>query len=175
MKKMIFAALAMTSLSAFAGQHTITGGYAQTSVKDAYSIVTNDDINPKGINLKYGYEPDDSKIGIMTSLTITGEENELHTPYGKVKEEIGYGSLMGGVSYSVTDWAKPYALVGVARGAYKLTAFGDTDEETDTGFAYGAGVQFNPVSGFTVDAGVEAAKIGDVKTTTWVVGAGWRF
>ncbi len=56
--------LAVTAGSAFAGQSTVSGGYAQSD----YQGVAN---KSSGFNLKYRYEWSDSQLGYITSFTHT--------------------------------------------------------------------------------------------------------
>ncbi|CNL68284.1 outer membrane protein X [Yersinia frederiksenii] len=56
--------LAVTAGSAFAGESTVSGGYAQSD----YQGVAN---KASGFNLKYRYEWSDSQLGYITSFTHT--------------------------------------------------------------------------------------------------------
>jgi opacity protein-like surface antigen len=165
MKKLIVAALVMVSVGAHAS-NTITAGYAQTS---------NDGETLKGFNGKYTYTPDGETLGYIGSLTITGLNEDKHIDGVKTNVKAGYGSLMGGLSYSVGD-IKPYVLAGISRGVLKTDPDGfDDHEETKTGFAYGAGIQYNVFNGFTVDASYEGSKLFSSQTNTFTVGAGYEF
>lgn len=171
MKKVLLALLCSVSVSAIAGTHTITGGYAHSHADGA---------NLDGFNIKYGYQFDNSPWGIIASLTGTTDKYTEDDDGPRAKTEATYASLTTGVSYNVyNDW-KFYGTIGRAGGRAKYTLSGDGDyyheEETRHAFAYGAGIQFTPVSGFTLDAGYERAHFktyGDVGT--WTVGAGWKF
>lgn len=135
-------------------ENVVTGGYAHTQTSGN---------GLSGVNLKYGYTPDEFDTGVISSLTLTAND----------KEEIdrGYGSLLVGASYRASDVVKPYVMVGVGRGSVK----NDGDTNTSTGFAYSAGVQITPVSDFTLDAGYEGSKIFGSQANSVVVGAGWKF
>jgi opacity protein-like surface antigen len=76
--------------------------------------------NLNGLNAKYGYTPDESDLGVITSLTISAnDDNDI---------DRGYGSALVGASYKVNDVIKPYVMVGIGRGAIK--ANGETDTST---------------------------------------------
>ncbi|ECI2922651.1 outer membrane beta-barrel protein, partial [Salmonella enterica subsp. enterica serovar Enteritidis] len=47
--------------------------------------------------------------------------------------------------------------------------------ERRTGFAWGAGVQFNPVENVVIDLGYEGSKVGAAKLNGVNVGVGYRF
>lgn len=142
------------AMTVYAGESVVTGGYVHTRT---------DGQNLNGFNAKYGYTPDESDFGVMTSLTISAnDDNDI---------DSGYGSALVGASYKVNDVVKPYVMAGIGRGAIK--ANGETD--TSTGFAYGAGIQFTPIAGFTVDAGYEGSKVFGAQANSIVVGAGWTF
>lgn len=172
MKKIILAVvIAAASISAAnAAEHVITGGYAQTK---------SDGVKLSGLNLKYGYTPDESAVGVMSSLTITGKSEDYSESGYKASADYAYGSLMVGASYKVNEYVKPYALVGVGRGAVdaKFSGYGSSyhEKDTDTNLAYGVGVQFTPVKGFTIDAGYEGSKAFGSQVNSFVVGAGYRF
>ncbi|EHM4843633.1 complement resistance protein Rck, partial [Salmonella enterica] len=50
-----------------------------------------------------------------------------------------------------------------------------TGSERRTGFAWGAGVQFNPVENVVIDLGYEGSKVGAAKLNGVNVGVGYRF
>ncbi|EOW5147519.1 Ail/Lom family outer membrane beta-barrel protein, partial [Escherichia coli] len=50
-----------------------------------------------------------------------------------------------------------------------------SDSSSKTSVVYGAGIQFNPVPNWVVDASYEYTKLGDVKVGTWMTGIGYRF
>ncbi|MFL4401430.1 Ail/Lom family outer membrane beta-barrel protein [Citrobacter portucalensis] len=135
-------------------ENVVTGGYAHTKT-------AGNSFN--GVNFKYGYTPDEFDLGVVSSLTITVNSND--------DIDRGYGSALVGASYRVNDVLKPYVMIGVGRGAVKT----DGDTDTSTGFAYSAGIQLTPISGFTVDAGYEGSKVFGSQVNSFVVGAGWKF
>ena len=78
------------AMTVYAGESVVTGGYVHTRT---------DGQNLNGFNAKYGYTPDESDFGVMTSLTISAnDDNDI---------DRGYGSALAGASYKVNDVIKP--------------------------------------------------------------------
>ncbi|MDA8518505.1 outer membrane beta-barrel protein [Citrobacter sp. Igbk 16] len=152
---MIFTLIAAFSAQVLAdSENVVTGGYAHTKT-------AGNSFN--GVNFKYGYTPNEMDLGVISSLTVTAN--------GDDDIDRGYGSALVGASYRVNDVLKPYVMIGVGRGAVKE----DGDTDTSTGFAYGAGIQVTPISGFTLDAGYEGSKVFGSQVNSVVIGAGWKF
>lgn len=166
MKKLLIAALALTSFSTLAAEHTITGGYART---DASLYGSSEGLN--GLNLKYAFQPEESKVGLIVSLTGTTYEENGSGYHG----ELNYGSFMGGVTYAVSDWFKPYLMVGVAKGEVKYSDYYYDLDTSKTSPAFGLGIQFGVTDHFTIDTSYEHASFDDVKANTFIIGAGYRF
>ncbi|MBZ0059581.1 MULTISPECIES: Ail/Lom family outer membrane beta-barrel protein [unclassified Leclercia] len=163
----IAAIFAAASFTAAAAQHTITGGYANTNVKTL-------DTDLKGVNVKYNYTFDNSPFGLIASVTAT-EHEETINGYIPVKVKGEYFSAALGASYAVTDWAKPYVMIGSGKGTIKAATYYGDAEENENGFVYGAGIQFTPFAGFTIDTSYEHTKVFESDINTFVLGAGWRF
>ena len=86
------------AMTVYAGESVVTGGYVHTRT---------DGQNLNGFNAKYGYTPDESDFGVMTSLTISAnDDNDI---------DRGYGSALVGASYKVNDVVKPYVMAGEVR------------------------------------------------------------
>lgn len=104
--------LAVTAGSAFAGQSTVSGGYAQSD----YQGVAN---KSSGFNLKYRYEWSDSQLGYITSFTHTEKSG-----FGDeaVYNKAQYNAITGGPAYRINDWASIYGLVGVGHGRFTQTS-----------------------------------------------------
>ncbi|EKK5568053.1 outer membrane beta-barrel protein [Enterobacter hormaechei] len=157
--------------SALAGEHTITGGWAHTEVSATPKgdSLLDGKMTDKldGLNVKYGYQFTDSALGIQTSLTATTKDEGDYT--------LGYATLAAGPSYNITDDLKIYALVGSAGAEVKSHNY----TERQHGVMGSAGFQYNIAGGFTVDASYEYVKFdfegADVKTNTFVIGAGYKF
>ncbi|EAR4893846.1 virulence membrane protein PagC, partial [Salmonella enterica] len=99
------------------------------------------------------------------------------------KFEVKYGSLMVGPAYRLSDNFSLYALAGV--GTVKATfkehstqdgdSFSNKISSRKTGFAWGAGVQMNPLENIVVDVGYEGSNISSTKINGFNVGVGYRF
>ncbi|MEK9498695.1 Ail/Lom family outer membrane beta-barrel protein [Photorhabdus sp. P32] len=191
MKRALVASVVAAGLSVFAfaanaGEHTISGGYAQSHVKfDSKDLSDNSfesnlfNGNPKGFNLKYRYELD-SNLGVIGSFTYTHLGNDLYINSSKAgKYELDYYSLMAGPTYRFNEYVSAYGMVGAARGKgeVKIPALSESysESESKTSIGYGVGLQFNPMPNWTVDTSYEYSKLGDFKVGTWVVGVGYRF
>ena len=167
--------LAVVVLSAaaplFAAQHSVELGYSRSDIGDG------DHLN--GGNVKYGYQPDDSALGLITSVTLTGDSDKNKQDGVKTDGTLGYGSLMVGATYQLTDWLKPYAMAGVGRAGYKIDVSYEGNKETikdhDTALAYGAGIQIEPVKNIFIDLGYEGSRLFDTQVNTFTAGAGYRF
>ncbi|PQQ39695.1 attachment protein [Photorhabdus luminescens] len=185
MKKALIASAVAVGLSVFsfaanAGEHTISGGYAQSHVKvDGEKL----DENPKGFNLKYRYELDNN-WGVIGSFTLTHQGYDYYDGSKKVGTgDLDYYSLMAGPTYRFNEYVSVYGLVGAAHGKVKENSqisilgfnYSYEYEESKTSAAYGLGLQFNPMPNWVIDASYEYSKLGDFKVGTWVIGAGYRF
>ncbi|MDC9588871.1 Ail/Lom family outer membrane beta-barrel protein [Xenorhabdus sp. XENO-10] len=175
----IVAGLSIASFTANAsGKHTISVGYAQSDVKlklEGDKL----DKNPKGVNLKYRYEINDN-WGVISSFTLTREEEKMFLGnIGKLTREITYRSWMAGPTYRFNEYVSTYALIGAANIEDYKTGSGlgvyMTDRENKTAVAYGAGLQFNPISNVAVDVTYEYSDLEKAKVGTFVVGVGYRF
>ncbi|RAX04391.1 MULTISPECIES: Ail/Lom family outer membrane beta-barrel protein [unclassified Photorhabdus] len=196
MKRTFVASVVAVGLSVFAfaanaGEHTISGGYAQSHVKfDDKNLadyhLDNNPLggNPKGFNLKYRYELD-SNWGVIGSFTYTHLGNDLYINSSKIgKSELDYYSLMAGPTYRFNEYVSAYGMIGAAHGkvkaSYLVNSNSGSDGYSKTSIGYGLGLQFNPVPNWTIDTSYEYAKfneasLGDLKVGTWVVGVGYRF
>jgi len=152
--------------SAFAGQSTVTGGYAQAD----YQGVAN---KADGFNLKYRYEFDDSALGVIGSFTHTEKDGSDNGYYSKAQ----YSGITAGPAYRINDWASVYGVVGIGYGRFNFNAQdgSNNNTKTDVGVAYGAGLQFNPIQDVALDVSYEQSRIRSVDIGTWIVGVGYRF
>lgn len=160
--------LAVTAGSVFAGQSTVSGGYAQSD----YQGVAN---KSSGFNLKYRYEWSDSQLGYITSFTHTEKSGFGDSDtYNKAQ----YNAITGGPAYRINDWASIYGLVGVGYGRFtqnEPTLAGEKNTNSDYGLTYGAGMQFNPIQNVALDVSYEQSRIRNVDVGTWVAGVGYTF
>ncbi|MGM7904045.1 outer membrane protein OmpX [Yersinia enterocolitica] len=161
--------LAVTAGSAFAGQSTVSGGYAQSD----YQGVAN---KSSGFSLKYRYEWSDSQLGYITSFTHT--EKSSFGDSASVYNKAQYNAITAGPAYRINDWASVYGLVGVGYGRFSQnypTSASDKNSTSDYGFTYGAGMQFNPMQNVALDVSYEQSRIRNVDVGTWVAGVGYTF
>lgn len=158
--------LAVGAGSAFAGQSTVTAGYAQGDAQGVQNKV-------KGFNLKYRYEQDNNPLGVISSFTLYGKNGSDGSDYNK-------GQYMGFTAYPayrLNDWASLYGVVGFSHGKVTNNATNGQNNSSndDYGFTYGAGVQFNPMQDVALDVGYEQSRIRSVDVGAWAVGVGYRF
>ncbi|MEC5320824.1 outer membrane protein OmpX [Brenneria populi subsp. brevivirga] len=159
--------LGISAGSVFAGQSTVSAGYAQG---DAQGVVN----KAKGFNLKYRYEWDNSPLGAIGSFTYLEDSGSSASGYYNKGQYMGF---TGGPAYRLNDWASIYGVVGFSHGKYTYNAPNGTDNNSndDYGFTYGAGLQFNPIQDVALDVGYEQSRIRSVDVGTWAVGVGYRF
>ena len=158
--------LAVSAGSAMA-QSTVTGGYAQSD----YQGVAN---KANGFNLKYRYEDGSNPLGWIGSFTYTEKDNTDSGIYNKGQ----YYGVTGGPAFRLNDWASIYGVVGVGYGKFQQTeneGLNRTASNSDYGFSYGAGLQFNPIQDVALDFSYEQSRIRNVDVGTWIAGVGYRF
>ncbi|MBI6137560.1 outer membrane protein OmpX [Serratia plymuthica] len=158
--------LAVTAGTAFAGQSTVSAGYAQG---DFQGVANKAD----GFNLKYRYEFDNNPLGVIGSFTHLEKDSSQGGYYNKAQ----YNSITAGPAYRFNDWASIYGVIGVGYGKNIDNAQNGNDRNgsSDYGFTYGAGLQFNPIQEVALDVGYEQSRIRSVDVGTWMVGVGYRF
>ncbi|MEX2943012.1 outer membrane protein OmpX [Serratia fonticola] len=158
--------LAVTAGTAFAGESTVSAGYAQGDLQGVAN-------KAGGFNLKYRYEYDNSPLGVIGSFTHLEKNNSEDGFYNKAQ----YNSITAGPAYRFNDWASIYGVIGVGYGKFTSNAQNGTDNNntSDYGFTYGAGLQFNPMQQVALDVGYEQSRIRSVDVGTWNVGVGYRF
>ncbi len=178
----LIACLSIASVNVYAAsENSISIGYAQSHVKENGYTLDND---PKGFNLKYRYELDDN-WGVIGSFAYTHQGYDFF--YGSNKfghGDLDYYSVTMGPSFRINEYVSLYGLLGAAHGKVLLGAahgkvkssvFDGSVSTSKTSMAYGAGVQFNPLPNFVIDASYEYSKLDSVKFGTWMLGAGYRF
>ena len=158
--------LAVGAGSAFAGQSTVTAGYAQGDAQGVQNKV-------KGFNLKYRYEQDNNPLGVISSFTYLEKNGSDGSDYNKGQ----YMGFTAGPAYRLNDWASLYGVVGFSHGKVtnNATTGLNNSSNDDYGFTYGAGVQFNPMQDVALDVGYEQSRIRSVDVGAWAVGVGYRF
>lgn len=158
--------LAVTAGSAFAGESTVSAGYA---MGDLQGVVNKAD----GFNLKYRYEFDNNPLGVIGSFTYLEKNGSDHGFYHKAQ----YQSITAGPAYRFNDWASIYGVIGLGYGRFTHNAQNGSNNHntSDYGFSYGAGLQFNPIHEVALDVGYEQSRIRSVDVGSWMVGVGYRF
>ncbi|EAV3188088.1 Ail/Lom family protein [Salmonella enterica subsp. enterica] len=144
-----------------------------TSIGYAFSHI-NDYGNLNGVNLsyRYGFTPE---WGVLGSFSWAGGDKSERS--GSVNEglykydsKLNYYSLLAGPVYRINDFVSVYGQIGVAyikahgSESYAYLNLSDKDSLSlnKTGFAYGAGVQFNPVENVALTVGYEGASFSSV-------------
>ena len=161
------AVLAFTAGTSVAATSTVTGGYAQSDAQGQMNKMG-------GFNLKYRYEEDNSPLGVIGSFTYTEKDRTENGSYNKGQ----YYGITAGPAYRLNDWASIYGVVGVGYGKFQQTeneGLNRTASNSDYGFSYGAGLQFNPIQDVALDFSYEQSRIRNVDVGTWIAGVGYRF
>lgn len=179
----VLIAASLASGAALADNQTVSVGYAQSKVEDFKNI--------RGVNVQYRYEWDSpwSAVGSFTYMSGDHDEN-YYVDSDSVKNhvEAKYYSLLVGPAYRINEYVSLYALGGVARtkadGDTKWVNSGDGYTQKDsisekaTSFAYGAGVQFNPIPDLAINVGYEGTHAdldGGRAINGFNAGVGYRF
>ncbi len=161
------AVLAVSAGTAVAATSTVTGGYAQSDMQGVMN-------KANGFNLKYRYEQDNNPLGVIGSFTYTEKDRSENGAYNKGQ----YYGITAGPAYRLNDWASIYGVVGVGYGKFQQTeneSANRTASNSDYGFSYGAGLQFNPIENVALDFSYEQSRIRNVDVGTWIAGVGYRF
>ncbi|EDQ7409397.1 outer membrane beta-barrel protein [Salmonella enterica subsp. diarizonae serovar 16:z10:e,n,x,z15] len=150
-------------------RNTVSIGYAYTDLSGYISG------NANGANLKYNWEDLDSGFGVMGSVTYTTAD--IENGYGNKVGDGYYTSTLVGPSYRFNDYINAYVMIGVGNGRLNDYLGNSYDK---TSFAYGAGIQVNPVEHIAVNASYEHASFstdadGNINAGTWVLGVGYSF
>ncbi|EDS8888915.1 Ail/Lom family outer membrane beta-barrel protein [Salmonella enterica] len=159
--------------------------------------------DPKGFNVKYRYEFTDN-LGVIGSFTYAGEQYKGGISGSSASEAASedvsgsikarYFNISAGPVWRFNDWVSVYATGGVAFAQYsgyysdtiKYEKTKDREASTEnvgsgsigktkTEFAYGAGLQFNPVNNVAIDVAYEGTTGGDFKSNGFIVGVGYKF
>lgn len=165
----VLACLAVGSIGVANASQTVSVGYAQTEVN-----ITHSNQMP-GFNVKYHWEDDNTGAGVIGSFAYTTKNASDDYASGK----LTYYSVTAGPSYRFNDYVNIYALLGVAYGKIEQENAYQSYWESSSAFAYGAGVQFNPIENVAIDASYVYTQFsGDsdnVGAGTWMLGVGYRF
>ncbi|HAT1685255.1 TPA: Ail/Lom family outer membrane beta-barrel protein [Klebsiella oxytoca] len=158
-------------------QSTASIGYAYSHIKDFGNL--------NGVNLSYRYEFT-PEWGVIGSFSWVKGSNTDDFNY-KSKVDANMYSLLVGPTYRMNDYVSFYAQAGAAFAHVKANDWyddGSSDSYSghNTGFAYGAGVQFNPVENVAVTVGYEGSSFSNKKNINssfspngFNIGVGYRF
>jgi len=161
------------------GRHTYTLGYARSHIKGFTDM--------EGLNVKYHYEIPELPLGAMISVSWMNGRGEQLSHFSGGSEtkhhSVRYYSLMIGPTARVTQWASLWLLAGAGfESSTNRTVFHSPEEEHsgrykifDARFAWGTGVQFNPLDNLAFDVGFQAGHILKTSSNGFNVGMGYRF
>ena len=156
--------LAVSAGSAMA-KSTVSAGYAQGDMQGVAN-------KANGLNLKYRYENGSDALGWMGSFTYLNQNHKNANDYIKGQ----YYGVTAGPVYRLTDWASIYGAIGLGYGKFQQNKPAHVEhEDSDIGFSYGTGLQFNPIQDVALDVGYEQSRIGHVDVGTWTAGVGYSF
>ncbi|OTA16885.1 virulence membrane protein PagC [Xenorhabdus vietnamensis] len=191
MKKALLATLVVSGFMcgsvAYADTQTVAVGYAQSKIQDIKDI--------RGVNFHYRYEWD-SPVSIIGSFTyMKGSENGSGSGVyrsWKANADLKYYSLMAGPAYRINDYVSVYGVLGFVHS--KVDVFGRGTERGKNGeiisysvkldnkstdFAYGAGVEINPIPNLSLYAGYEGSSLKGredrLNINGFNIGVGYRF
>ncbi|MDC9589245.1 Ail/Lom family outer membrane beta-barrel protein [Xenorhabdus sp. XENO-10] len=191
MKKTLLATLVVSGFMCgsvvYADSQTVAVGYAQSKIQDIKNI--------RGVNLHYRYEWD-SPVSIIGSFTYmkdneSGSGHNEHGPW-KANADLKYYSLMAGPAYRINDYISVYGLLGFAHSKVDVSESGTERgrngeiishsvklDNKSTDFAYGAGVDVNPIPNLSLYAGYEGSSLKGredrLNINGFNIGVGYRF
>ncbi|EBT1278908.1 outer membrane beta-barrel protein [Salmonella enterica] len=151
--------------------HTVSVGYAQTHA--SYYGISKE---MPGFNVKYHWEDPDTSIGVIGSFAYT----KKNLSNGDTSGNLTYTSYTVGPSFRFSDYLSGYVLVGLGYGKIEAHDEDSSAWASKTSFAYGAGVQVNPVENVAIDASYVYTQFSDgygsnIDAGTWMLGVGYRF
>ncbi|WP_158783232.1 Ail/Lom family outer membrane beta-barrel protein [Pantoea sp. BAV 3049] len=174
--------------AAHAETHTLSAGYAYQEVKHFNQFA--------GINLKYRYEFN-NRYGLIGSFSfVSGSDpyDGLSSNGSTVKNNVRVKttSLLVGPAYRINRHVSLYGLVGVNNGQVSYSPLRDSSGSRPfagddnlygmkhaTSFAWGGGLQINPVSYLVLDLGYEGTRKSiegkDYTMSGFNIGVGYSF
>lgn len=109
-----------------------------------------------GVNVKYQYEPESSRLGFLSSFTYASGDDSVDRRYnGKVDLDMRYYSFGLGPSYRVIDQVAVYGLFGLAGAKAKLSGGASVSDHFEP--VFGLGVRAFPYGNIVIDAHYEKA------------------
>ena len=129
--------------------------------------------NPKGFNIKYGYEWDDVPVGIITSFTYLSSDSEEYYARinGNATKDVTYRSFAMGPTWRINDFLGVYGLFGFGKtdNQYRVKKSASEREVISfdkTSALYGAGFFLNLTDEIVFSAGFEATRYDDADRNT---------
>lgn len=158
------------SANAFAQQHTVSLGYAQTDVEDILDL--------KGVNVQYRYETS-SPVSLLASMSYqTGDEN-WNDQYSRENLDVKHFSLLAGPAYRFNPLVSAYAVVGIAYSTvdseYSEIGYSENYDFSESNLAYGVGVIVTPTDKLSLNIGYEGTEVESAKLNGFNMGVGYRF
>lgn len=189
------AALALP-VKALADYHNLSAGYLHSNIANDIEGGPSHTGRLDGVNIKYRYEWGEplSLIGSLSYMTANAYSHRVVET--KLQEDLLYRysavSLTAGPAWRFNDYVSVYGVIGVNYDNYSFHAKQSTFKTgaaqaighsrsrlQRASFAYGAGVQINPVEHMIIDLGYEASRFNpDGLTLTrnsLLFGVGYRF
>ncbi|KFC05625.1 Ail/Lom family protein, partial [Trabulsiella guamensis ATCC 49490] len=105
----VLLASSMVSEVAFADNHSVSIGYAQSKVQDFKNI--------RGVNLQYRYEFDSPLSALASFSYMSGDDKQNYFLSGDSVDnriDAKYYSLLVGPAYRINEYVSLYALGGIA-------------------------------------------------------------
>jgi len=153
--------LIATGSMAFAGEHSLSLGYAQSKVENFK--------NMPGVNIQYRYEWDFTLSALVSFTALQNDMTYSSNGWlGQTNDHTNaeYYSLMAGPAYRFNKYVSSYVLLGVSHSKmerhYTRRWFGTESNidysNNDNAFAYGAGIIVNVSQHLTINVGYEGSQ-----------------
>ena len=166
----LLGASAILTTTTFAAQQTLSLGYAQTDVDGIFDL--------DGVSAQYRYETA-SPISFLATFSFQNGEKKWEGFNYSEKLEADHLSLLAGPAYRFNNMISVYAVAGLAHtkieDSLAVPGYYETSESSETNFAYGAGVIFNPTAKLAFNLGYGATKVDSVKLDGFNISVGYRF
>lgn len=159
--------LAISLIGFFFTSHIASAGTLSASV--GFSFVNESKVHdPKGFNIKYGYEWDQYPIGIISSFNyLSSSGNNINGDKHRVEKDFDYYSFTLGPTFKINNNFGVYGLIGISRVENKFRVKTTGNDEDVTSFnknntVYGFGILFNASENVSISSGIEMSKYNGV-------------
>ena len=156
LKKPLLTLAIAAAVSLPAGASTVdgTGSFSIGAAKTKLDMI--DEGTIYGVNIKYQYEPNGSRLGFLSSFTYASGDDSVDRGYGgKADLDMRYYSFGLGPSYRVIDQVSVYGLFGFAGAKAKLSGGASVSDHFEP--VFGLGVRAFPYGKIVLDAHYEKA------------------